>query len=156
MDAVVISGGEPTLQRDLARFIRRVKDMGFLIKLDTNGTNPDLLESLIEQGMLDYVAMDIKLLSVSIVRSAVRRLTPKGLKEASRFFKGVGWNTSFAPPIPPSWIRKIFWTLRPALRVQKSMLSSNTGRLIPQAGNIPGALKKEACTNQFGPTSREM
>lgn len=60
LDAVVISGGEPTLQKDLPGFIRRARDMGFLIKLDTNGTNPDLLDSLIQQRLLDYVAMDIK------------------------------------------------------------------------------------------------
>jgi len=60
LDAVVISGGEPTLQKDLHRFVRRVRNMGFLIKLDTNGTNPDVLEALIQDKLLDYVAMDIK------------------------------------------------------------------------------------------------
>jgi len=60
LDAVVISGGEPTLQRDLPQFIRRAREMGFLVKLDTNGTNPELLEYLIGEGLLDYVAMDVK------------------------------------------------------------------------------------------------
>lgn len=58
--AVCVSGGEPTMQGDLADFIKRIKDMGFLVKLDTNGTRPEVLYGLIEDGLLDYVAMDIK------------------------------------------------------------------------------------------------
>lgn len=60
LEGVCISGGEPTLYCDLANFIKRIKDMGFLVKLDTNGTNPDMLESLISSHLVDYVAMDIK------------------------------------------------------------------------------------------------
>ncbi len=60
LDAVCITGGEPTLQKDLPEFIGKIKAMGFLVKLDTNGTNPDLLATLIEEGLIDYVAMDIK------------------------------------------------------------------------------------------------
>ena len=60
VDAVVFSGGEPTLEPDLEVKIKAVKSLGFLIKLDTNGTNPDLLEKLLDEGLIDYVAMDIK------------------------------------------------------------------------------------------------
>ena len=60
LDGVCITGGEPTLQKDLADFIRRVKALGYAVKLDTNGTNPDLLAALIDEGLLDYVAMDVK------------------------------------------------------------------------------------------------
>ena len=60
LDGVVISGGEPTLQADLPDFIRQIKELGYLIKLDTNGTNPAMLRSLVEEGLVDYVAMDIK------------------------------------------------------------------------------------------------
>lgn len=58
--AVCVSGGEPTMQGDLREFISRIKEMGFLVKLDTNGTRPEILYGLIEDGLLDYVAMDIK------------------------------------------------------------------------------------------------
>ena len=58
--AVCVSGGEPTLQSDLHEFISKIKEMGFLVKLDTNGTRPDVLKGLIDAGLLDYVAMDIK------------------------------------------------------------------------------------------------
>lgn len=60
LDAVVITGGEPTLQPDLAEFIRTVRAKGFLVKLDTNGTRPDVLRALLDEGLLDYVAMDVK------------------------------------------------------------------------------------------------
>lgn len=60
LEGVCISGGEPTLQCELVDFIKEIKNMGFLVKLDTNGTNPDMLESLISARLVDYVAMDIK------------------------------------------------------------------------------------------------
>jgi len=60
LDAVVVSGGEPTLQPGLAGFISDVRALGYLIKLDTNGTHPEVLASLIDAKLLDCVAMDIK------------------------------------------------------------------------------------------------
>lgn len=60
LDGVCITGGEPTLQPDLVDFIRKVRALGYDIKLDTNGYRPDILKHLCEQGLLDYVAMDIK------------------------------------------------------------------------------------------------
>ena len=60
LDGVVITGGEPLLQKDIADFIRRVKSFGYAVKLDTNGTYPDRLKALLDEGLVDYVAMDIK------------------------------------------------------------------------------------------------
>lgn len=60
LDAVTISGGEPTEQPDLVDFIRQVKAMGFLVKLDTNGTRPWVLQQLVDEQLIDFVAMDIK------------------------------------------------------------------------------------------------
>lgn len=60
IDGVVISGGEPTLQEDLVEFIKRIKSLGYKIKLDTNGTNFEVLKDLIKWELIDYVAMDIK------------------------------------------------------------------------------------------------
>ena len=60
LDAVVFTGGEPTLSKDLKSMIKEVKDLGYLIKLDTNGTNPEIVKELIDEGLPDYIAMDIK------------------------------------------------------------------------------------------------
>lgn len=60
IDAVVFTGGEPTLEPKLKEHITKVKELGFLIKLDTNGTNPEIVKDLIDSHLLDYIAMDIK------------------------------------------------------------------------------------------------
>lgn len=60
LDGVCITGGEPTLQRDLPEFIRRVRELGYAVKLDTNGADPKTLGALLDEGLLDYVAMDVK------------------------------------------------------------------------------------------------
>lgn len=60
IDAVVITGGEPTLQKDLIPFMKQIKELDFLVKLDSNGTNPDVLKEAINSKLVDYIAMDIK------------------------------------------------------------------------------------------------
>ena len=60
LDGVAVTGGEPTLQKDLPDFLRRIKDAGFDVKLDTNGTHPAMLRQILSEGLADYVAMDIK------------------------------------------------------------------------------------------------
>lgn len=60
LDGVCITGGEPTVNAGLEEFIREIKSMGYQVKLDTNGSNPRMLRNLVEQGLLDYVAMDVK------------------------------------------------------------------------------------------------
>ena len=60
LQGVCITGGEPTLQPHLADFTKRIRELGFKVKLDTNGNNPEVLKSLVSEGLIDYVAMDIK------------------------------------------------------------------------------------------------
>ena len=60
LDAVCITGGEPTLQKDLPELLKKIKQLGYLVKLDTNGNRPDVLKAVVEAGLVDYVAMDIK------------------------------------------------------------------------------------------------
>jgi pyruvate formate lyase activating enzyme len=60
LEGVCVTGGEPTIYKDLPQFIGKIKDIGLCVKLDTNGTNPAMVKSLCEQGLIDYVAMDIK------------------------------------------------------------------------------------------------
>ncbi|MBE5881398.1 MAG: anaerobic ribonucleoside-triphosphate reductase activating protein [Lachnospiraceae bacterium] len=60
LTGVCITGGEPTIYKELPMFLARIKELGFLIKLDTNGTNPKMLQTLYDDHLIDYVAMDIK------------------------------------------------------------------------------------------------
>ncbi|MDR1017695.1 MAG: anaerobic ribonucleoside-triphosphate reductase activating protein [Lachnospiraceae bacterium] len=60
LDGVCITGGEPLIQNGIEDFIRKIKELGFLVKLDTNGSFPEKMIALIEEGLVDYVAMDIK------------------------------------------------------------------------------------------------
>ncbi len=60
LDGIVITGGEPTLHPDLSEFIKKIKNIGYHVKLDTNGSNPSVLKKLIDDKLIDYIAMDIK------------------------------------------------------------------------------------------------
>ena len=60
LTGLVVTGGEPTLQPDLSLFLQRVRGMGFRIKLDTNGSHPEVISALLDKGLLDFIAMDIK------------------------------------------------------------------------------------------------
>lgn len=60
LDGVCVTGGEPLINKDIGDFLSKVKELGFKIKLDTNGTNPALLKELVSQKLVDYVAVDIK------------------------------------------------------------------------------------------------
>jgi pyruvate formate lyase activating enzyme len=81
LQGVVVSGGEPTIHDDLPDFLAAIKGMGFVVKLDTNGSNPSILEQLIAQGLCDYIAMDLKaplesysrLVGVRVDSGAIRR-----------------------------------------------------------------------------------
>jgi pyruvate formate lyase activating enzyme len=61
LDGVVITGGEPTIHNDLPEFLKDIKDLDYKIKLDTNGSNPYMLEQIIKKNLADYIAMDIKI-----------------------------------------------------------------------------------------------
>lgn len=60
LDGVAITGGEPLLQKDIVPFIRRIRELGYSVKLDTNGSCPEKLQELLDEGLLSYIAMDIK------------------------------------------------------------------------------------------------
>ena len=60
LEGVAVTGGEPCLSKELPAFLRKIREMGFLTKLDTNGAHPELLEQILREGLADYVAMDIK------------------------------------------------------------------------------------------------
>ncbi|MDR2022271.1 MAG: anaerobic ribonucleoside-triphosphate reductase activating protein [Hungatella sp.] len=86
LEGVCITGGEPTLAEDLEPFIRKIRDLGYLIKLDTNGYRPEVLKSLVLKGLLDYAAMDIKAGRENYSKAAgVKGLKIKDIKESAAF-----------------------------------------------------------------------
>ena len=86
LDGVVVTGGEPLLQKDIEDFLRKIKDMGFEVKLDTNGTFPETLKKIVNEGLADYVAMDIKNApEYYAVTSGVENLNLDKIKESVDF-----------------------------------------------------------------------
>lgn len=85
LDGVCITGGEPTLCKELPKLLKAIKDMGFAVKLDTNGSRPEILKSLAEQGLLDYVAMDIKNCPERYSQTAGAEMDLAAIEESMRF-----------------------------------------------------------------------
>lgn len=89
LEGICITGGEPTLQKDLRNFICKVKDMGYLVKLDTNGYRPQVMWDLMQEGLLDYVAMDIKASKENYaVAAGVEGLDISRIEESVGILKG--------------------------------------------------------------------
>lgn len=95
LDGVCISGGEPTLQKDLYDFIKKVKALGYSVKLDTNGTNPNLLKTLLKENLLDYVAMDIKNSPPKYNLTCGCEVDISAVKESVSLLKGSNINYEF-------------------------------------------------------------
>lgn len=102
LDAVVITGGEPTLHSDLPDFIQKIKDMNFLIKLDTNGTNPNMLHSLLDKKLIDYVAMDIKAPIEKYSEVACANVNTENILKSIEIVKNSGINYEFRTTIVKS------------------------------------------------------
>jgi pyruvate formate lyase activating enzyme len=100
LEGVCITGGEPALQPDLLDFIRRMKELGFSVKLDTNGSNPDILENLIKEKLIDYIAMDIKapLAQFSIFNFQFSKET---IKKSIDIIKNSGLDYEFRTTVVP-------------------------------------------------------
>ena len=90
LDAVCVSGGEPTLQPGLPGLLARIKAMGFLTKLDTNGSRPQVLQRLIESGLLDYVAMDVKNSAARFCETAGTPVDTACIEASLRLLSGSG------------------------------------------------------------------
>ncbi len=91
LDAVVVSGGEPTLLPGLVDKLKDIKSLGYEIKLDTNGTNPDLVEQYIKLGLIDYVAMDIKNSEEKYaITSGVKQVDMSAIKKSINLLKEAG------------------------------------------------------------------
>jgi pyruvate formate lyase activating enzyme len=106
LDAVVISGGEPTMQVDLPEFIRKVKALGFKIKLDSNGTNPAMLEKLLEENLIDYLAMDIKAAPSDYSKATDTKFDFEKIKKSVKIIMQSGVPYEFRTTCVPDFINE--------------------------------------------------
>jgi len=112
LDGVVITGGEPTLQKDLSAFCKKIKTMGFPIKIDTNGSHPRIIQSLIENKSVDYIAMDIKTHPSQYSPHITQKIAPKSIFESIDLIRNSQIphefrTTCVKPFINPDIIKKI-------------------------------------------------
>jgi len=104
LEGVVITGGEPTLHPDLPEFIRAIKGLGYLVKLDTNGTNPEMLAGLIEAKLIDYIAMDLKAPLAKYSRTAGIAIDCHNLEKSVKIIKTSGLPYEFRTTLVPGLI----------------------------------------------------
>ncbi len=101
LDGVCITGGEPTLSPELPSFIKRIKDKGFLVKLDSNGSNPVMLKRLIDDGLLDFIAMDIKASPDKYSLASGVRVNITNIQESINLIRSSGVNYEFRTTVLP-------------------------------------------------------
>lgn len=95
LDGVAITGGEPLLQKDIVSFIRRIKEEGYAVKLDTNGSLPERLKSLVDEGLVDYIAMDIKNTFSKYVLTSGCEIDTEDIKRSIDIIKNSGIDHEF-------------------------------------------------------------
>ncbi len=101
LDGICITGGEPTLQPDLVDFIKRIKELGFVVKLDSNGTRPDVLRELFEKKLVDYVAMDIKASLKNYQKVCGAKIDLERIKLSVDLIKNSGVDYEFRTTVVP-------------------------------------------------------
>jgi len=101
LDGICITGGEPTLHKGLPEFLRAVKAKGFLVKLDTNGANPSMLELLLKEKLIDYIAMDIKASIENYENAAGIKVDKKAVKKSAKIIVDSGIGYEFRTTVVP-------------------------------------------------------
>jgi pyruvate formate lyase activating enzyme len=101
LEGVVITGGEPTLHPDLPFFIKTIKDIGYLVKLDTNGTNPQMLKQLLADKLLDYIAMDLKAPYAKYETVVGTPVNCNNLQESVKIIRSCGLPYEFRTTVVP-------------------------------------------------------
>jgi len=102
LDAVCISGGEPLLHKELANFLEKIKQIGYLTKIDTNGTVPDFLKELIDKNLIDYIAMDIKNSLENYNKTAGLNADIEKIKQSIKIIKNSGKGYEFRTTVTPT------------------------------------------------------
>ncbi|MFA5771582.1 MAG: anaerobic ribonucleoside-triphosphate reductase activating protein [Thermoplasmata archaeon] len=104
IDGVCITGGEPTIHKDLPELLREIKGLGFLVKLDTNGSNPEMLQHLIDERLVDYIAMDLKapLKFAKYKKATNKNPNLKNLKKSINIIMSSGIGYEFRTTVVPT------------------------------------------------------
>ncbi len=123
IDGVVISGGEPTLQRELALFCEEIKKLGFMVKLDSNGSHPEVLKILKEKKLVDYAAMDIKVVKEKYEEITNNKTDLGKIEESMKIISPENFQRlrviERACHYIPSWLEIIFFACRRNLLGEK-------------------------------------
>jgi pyruvate formate lyase activating enzyme len=113
LDGVVITGGEPTLHKDLPEFMGKIKKLGFKVKLDTNGTNPEMLKKLVASlqkggagGLIDYIAMDIKCPLDKYKKTTKFKGSLSNIKKSVKIIMESGLPYEFRTTVVPGLVEK--------------------------------------------------
>jgi len=106
LDGVVITGGEPTIHPDLPEFIKKIRGLGYDIKLDTNGTNPEMLETLIKAKLIDYIAMDLKAPWTKYEATVGVKVNYKNLLKSVKIIMASGLPYEFRTTVVPGLLIK--------------------------------------------------
>lgn len=104
IDAVTVTGGEPTLQPDLPEFLAKIRGMGLLTKLDTNGYELEILKKLVEGGLLDYIAMDVKTSPDMYTKAAGLAIDPAKIKKSLNYIMNCGIDYCFRTTAVPGLV----------------------------------------------------
>lgn len=106
LDGVCITGGEPTMHKNLFNFIKKIKQRGFLVKLDTNGSNPEMLKKLLDTNLLDFISMDIKAGPSGYSKAAGKKIDLEKIKESIDLIKNSGVDYEFRITVVPGLVKK--------------------------------------------------
>ena len=159
VDAVVITGGEPTIWPDLPAFMERLKKSGFSVKLDTNGLMPERLGPILKAGLADYVAMDVKAPFAKYAEITGVLMDPNKIKESIELIKFSGidyeFRTTVAPGLTSEDLKTIAQQITPAKRWFLQPFQSGPTLMDPKVLQLPW-LKTEQiqtvandCSSQF-------
>lgn len=120
LDAVCITGGEPTLHEDLPDFIKNIKKLGYLVKLDTNGTNPEMVEKLTKEKLVDHIAMDIKAPIDKYDKIANVKVDKEKIKKSVEIIRNSGIDYEFRTTATPDLDEKDFLEIAEWLKGSKN------------------------------------
>jgi len=155
LDGVVLTGGEPLLQEDVLDFMRTLKSTGLLVKLDTNGTNPKALSSILKEGLADYVAMDIKapygkydlITPIEDVESI--QVSAGMIMEANAEYE---FRTTFAPNLAAEDIGEIAQSVRGAKKYCIQQFKKSEGmraKIAPDPHGVVEIMRAEALAKKY-------